>query len=131
MLQHIVYAHGAYFMNKYGSLDIWSTQGMEKSHYRARGVYFKNTRHGGGACVGGIRTNYLLEMFNWFYRTTFGRVLARERAQQSKLAKEARKNAKKDAQDKWLQTNAPYRHAHWRARMRRQESSWVRRLPLE
>ena len=63
-MQHIVHAHGAYFMNKYGSLNIWSTQRMEKSNYRARGVYFKNTQHGGGASQGGIRTNYLQEMFN-------------------------------------------------------------------
>ena len=41
LLQHILYAHAAYFMNEYGSLDMWSTQGMEKSHYRAKGVYFK------------------------------------------------------------------------------------------
>ena len=67
--QHILYAHGAYFMNKFGSLDIWSTQGMEKYHYRAKGVYFKNTRHGGGGLV---RSSYLREMFDWFYHTTFG-----------------------------------------------------------
>ena len=54
-MQHILFAHGAWFMNKYGSLEMWSTQGMEKSHYRARGVFFKHTRHGGGR----IPSNYL------------------------------------------------------------------------
>ena len=102
---------------------------MEKSHYRARGVYFKNTRHGGGACAEELRTNYLYEMFNWFYCTTFGRVLARERAHQSKIAKEARKDAKSTARDKWLGTRAPYRHASWRAQMRRQGR--VRHQPLQ
>lgn len=58
-LQHIIYAHGAYFMDKYGSLDMWSSQGMEKSHYKLRGVYFKNARHGGGAFSRGTHTNYL------------------------------------------------------------------------
>ena len=118
-------------MNEYGSLDIWSTEGMEKSHYKARGLYFKNTRHGGGACAEGVRTNCLYEMFNWFYRTIFGRVFARERAQQSKIAKEARKDAKKSTHDKWLGTRAPYRHAIWQAQMRRQGRSWVKHQPAQ
>ena len=89
-LQHIIHAHGAYFMNKYGSLDMFSTQGMEKLHYPARGVYFKNTWHRGGQ----VRSNYLAEMFNWFFRYTFGRVQNMERANASTIAKKAR--AKKE-----------------------------------
>ena len=48
-LQHILYAHAPYFKDEYGSLALWSTQGMEHSHYQAKAVYFKNTRHGGGS----------------------------------------------------------------------------------
>ena len=62
-MQHIWFAHDGWFMNNYGSLEMWSTQGMEKSHYRARGVFFKHTPHGGGK----IRSIYLKEMFNWFF----------------------------------------------------------------
>jgi hypothetical protein len=89
-MQHILFAHGAYFMDKYGSLEIWSTQGMEKSHYRARGVYFKNTRHGGGR----VRSYYLEEMFNWFFRNTFGRKIRMERANNTMLARVARRRAR-------------------------------------
>ena len=74
-------------MDKYGSLEIWNTQGMEKSHYRARGVFFKNTQHGGGR----VRSCYLEEMFNWFFRNTFGRKLRMERAQATTLARVARR----------------------------------------
>lgn len=68
-LQHILYTHAVYFLDKYGSLALWSTQGMERSHYQARCSYFKNTQHGGGV----VKSNALHEMFNWFYRTLGGR----------------------------------------------------------
>lgn len=42
---------------------------MERSHYQAKAVYFKNTRHGGGL----TKSNALHEMFNWFYRSLGGR----------------------------------------------------------
>ena len=42
---------------------------MERSHYQAKAVYFKNTRHGGGT----TKSNALHEMFNWFYRSLGGR----------------------------------------------------------
>ena len=46
-LQHILLAHGAIFLDKYSSMGIWSSQGMECSHYEEKVVNFKNTRHGG------------------------------------------------------------------------------------
>ena len=64
-LQHILFAHAPYFLEEYGSLALWSTQGMERSHYQAKDVYFKNTRHGGGS----TKSNALHEMFNWLYRS--------------------------------------------------------------
>lgn len=118
--QHILYAHAAYFMNEYGSLDMWSTQGMEKSHYRARGVYFKNTRHGGGK----TRSNYLIEMFNWFYRYTFGRKLCMEKAQTSKIAKAVRNEAKAKSSLKWRAGTGPARHAAWRSTRTREGKIW-------
>lgn len=48
---------------------------MERSHYQAKGAYFKSTRHGGGV----TKSNALHEMFNWFYRTLGGRKSARHR----------------------------------------------------
>ena len=43
---HILTAHGPYF-EKQGSLAIWSTQGMERSHWQARCGYQRATDHGG------------------------------------------------------------------------------------
>ena len=34
---HILYAHGPWFLKEHGSLGVWQCQGMEKSHWRARG----------------------------------------------------------------------------------------------
>ena len=107
-------------MNEYGSLDMWSTQGMEKSHYRARGVYFKNTRHGGGK----TRSNYLIEMFNWFYRYTFGRKLCMEKAQTSKIAKAVRNEAKAKSSLKWRAGTGPARHVAWRSTRTREGKIW-------
>ena len=45
---HILYAHGPWFILEYGSLGVWQCQGMEKSHWRARGNYQKHTSHDGG-----------------------------------------------------------------------------------
>ena len=47
---------------------------MERSHYQAKGSYFKNTRHGGGV----KKSNALHEMFDWFYRTLGGEAAQRE-----------------------------------------------------
>ena len=77
--QHILFAHGPWFLKRWGPLSIWNTQGMEKSHYRARAVYFRNTRHGGGF----TRSNALQEMFDWLYRTIIGRTLNIRKARES------------------------------------------------
>ena len=67
-LQHILYAHGPYFVEEYGSLALWRNQGMERSHYQAKAAYFKNTQHSGGK----DQSNALHEMFNWFYQALIG-----------------------------------------------------------
>ncbi len=54
-----------WFAKQYGSLAIWSTQGMEKTHYyQARTGYFNHTRYGGGA----NKANSLEELHQWTYR---------------------------------------------------------------
>ena len=122
-IKHILYAHGAFYMDHYGSLDIWSTQGMEKSHYQAKGVYFKNTWHGGGA----THSNYLQEMFNWFFRHTFGRTRKMEKAKKSELAKKLRMASRIAASEKWKRSQAALRHAAWRSTKVRNGSVWVSR----
>lgn len=56
---HILYTYDLWFVDKYGSLIVWSAQDMERSHYRAQDTYFKSTHHGGGVA----RSNALKEMF--------------------------------------------------------------------
>ena len=119
-MHHILFAHGAWFMNKYGSLEMWSTQGMEKSHYQARGVFFKHTHHGGGR----IRSIYLKEMFNWFYRCTFGRNLSRERAKKSTLEKLLREQKSSTNSSQWRGGTGPLRHMAWRQTRVRVGRQW-------
>ena len=64
MKQHILHNHLPWFAKNYGAPRIWSTQGLEKSHYQARGAFFRHTRHGGGR----EREDNLREVFEWFYR---------------------------------------------------------------
>ena len=68
-----------------------------------KGVYFKNTRHGGGT----TRSNYMKEMFDWFFRHSFGRCHAIERAQKSSLAKEVRRQSRLNAKEKWTNSSGP------------------------
>ena len=82
-LQHILFAHGPWFLKKWGPLSIWNTQGMEKSHYHARAMYDRNTRHGDGF----THSNTLHEMFDWFYRTVIRRTLNIRKARESELVR--------------------------------------------
>ena len=62
MAQHILYNHLPWFAKQYEWPRIWSTQGLEKSHYQACGAFFRHTRHGGGR----ERVDSLREVFEWF-----------------------------------------------------------------
>ena len=73
-MQHIMYNHMPFFIQKYGNPSIWNTQGMEKSHYMAQNAYFRHTQHGGGKS----KANSLLELHQWFYR----RILQQQRKKQ-------------------------------------------------
>ena len=64
MMQHQLFAHGPWFAAKYGSLGIWGTQGMEKSHKLARTMYHRCTQKGGSS----NQSNVLLQMGQAFYR---------------------------------------------------------------
>ena len=54
---------------------------MEKSHYYARELYFRNTMHGGEF----THSNALHEMFDWFYKIVIGRTLNIRKARESEL----------------------------------------------
>lgn len=96
---------------------------MEKSHYRAKGVYFKNTQHGGGW----THSSYLHEMFNWFFRHTFGRTRSIEKARVSVLAKHLRMASHVQASEKWKRSRASRGHEAWRSTRQRLGKVWVAR----
>ena len=120
--QHILHNHIPWFAKQYGYPAIWSTQGMEKTHYQARGAYFRHTQHGGGT----VRANSFKEVYFWFYR----KIILRSK-------KEKSLQLKKDAQTlqisrsilqrrlRWKQSSAEQNLAAWRATKGRQNKVWV------
>lgn len=122
-MQHILYNHTPWFVKEYGSLSIWSTQGMEKSHYVARSRYFRHTRHGGGK----EKANSLLEVFQWFYRQVLHQ-------SNTNKAKEDYLSSKtyKALQDSTLKRRTAYNNStakrrfyNWLCTRRREGSKWV------
>eukprot|EP00959_Pyramimonas_sp_CCMP1952_P392220 8218687-Pyramimonas_sp.AAC.1 len=66
---HILYAHAPWFMKEYGSLGVWQCQGMEKSHWVARGNYQKHTNHDGGRQpLGELTKSSLYQLLQFDYR---------------------------------------------------------------
>lgn len=122
-LQHILFAHGPWFLKRWGPLSIWNTQGMEKSHYRARAAYFRNTRHGGGF----TRSNALHEMFDWFYRTIIGRTLNIRKARESELVRAVQEVSKNKRQCAWKASTGTVGVSRWLQSRSRQGSKWIPR----
>jgi hypothetical protein len=48
MLQHVIVRRTPWFVEEYGSLCVWSCQGMEHSHHAAKSAYQRHTQHSGG-----------------------------------------------------------------------------------
>lgn len=124
-MQHIIYNHLPWFTKKYGSLSIWSTQGMEKSHYQARGAFFRHTRHGGGR----IRANSLKEVFEWFYRRKILQLnmkkAAAENEEATKKERQDRDGLKLKRRTYWKNSIASARLAQWRSLRVRKNSKWI------
>ena len=124
-LQLIFYSHTPWFIKEYGSLSIWSTQGIEKSHHVARSRYFRHTRHGGGKG----KANSLLEVFQWFDRQilhqtdTNARKIAYESSDTFRALQEVtlkRKNA-------YNNSSAKRQFYNWLAGRQRQGRRWCSR----
>ena len=120
MLQHIIYNHAPYFARKYGSMAIWSTQGMEKTHYMARSGYFKHTQHGGGK----IKSNSILELHQWQYRKLLQRAQHKKTISQSTISKALMIVNKQKRQQAWHNSSASRNHAIWRESKIRVGMKW-------
>lgn len=87
---HILYAHGPWFMKEHGSLAVWQCQGMEKSHWVARGNWQKHTNHDGGRqCIGELTKSSLYQLLQYDYRMLMHR-------RQEKVVKRARAEIEED-----------------------------------
>lgn len=122
LMQHILFNHGPYFAKTYGSLSIWSTQGMEKTHYMARTGYFKHTRHGGGK----DRANSLLELHQWTYRRLIHRARQKELLKHSEITRLLQHIHKEKRQRAWEDSTARELHANWRQSRVRSGKRWAR-----
>ena len=73
---HILKVHGPYFA-KVGSLEIRSTQGLERSHWQACYGFQRATNHGGGQGIEvpiedgsshHTASNPMIQLLQWWYR---------------------------------------------------------------
>lgn len=102
---HILYAHGPWLIKQHGSLGVWQCQGMEKSHWRARGNYQKHTSHDGGRqSLGELSKSSLYQLVRFEYR------LLQHRRREI-LAKAARVEIEKANQSKKMKAQEVY--ARW------------------
>jgi len=62
--QYALVKHGPFFVNKYGSLLVWSSQGMEYNHHAAKVAYYRHTQHGGSK----VKKSPLLQTYDYWYR---------------------------------------------------------------
>ncbi len=121
---HILYAHCPWFVDKWGSLGIWNTQGMEKSHKQAKAAFHRTTQRGGGRCTS--NSNPLQQMSFWFYR----RVVARhERIVRERLCPQfdyaIKVASKKRRAEFWKNSDAYTRCMEWRQKKCRVGSKYA------
>ena len=119
--QHIICNHMPWFARQYGSLAIWSTQGMEKTHYQARTGYFTHTRHGGGA----DKANSLEELHQWTYRKLMHRSHRKDQVKDSQISQAVKLANKQRRKAIWESSTAATRHAEWRLQKERIGKIWT------
>ena len=124
--QHVMVRHAPYFVGRYGSLAIWSCQGLENSHHAAKNAYQRHTQHSGGKS----RKSPLLQTYQHWYRIIAHRFRNKENVIastdiDSQLQGEAAIAARRAAA---INSSASAHSALWRAKCKRVGSRWV---PME
>jgi len=120
-LQHVIVKHFAWFVAKYGSFALWSTQGMEKIHYAAKTAYVKYTQHFG------INQRHfpIMQQFEWWYHTIQHREFQREKnTLQKECAIVDREQGDVRRQTLLLSTTIE-KHRAWHTIRRKDGSRWV------
>lgn len=121
-LQYVFIRHAPYFVEKYGSLAVWSCQGMENSHHAAKTTYQRHTQHSGGKS----KKSPLIQTFQHWYRIIAHRFRNKEAAinntEFDSLQGEEAIAARREAS---LNSSAALHSALWRAKCTRVGSRWV------
>lgn len=123
-MQHVIVRHAPFFVETYGSLSVWSCQGMENSHHAAKAAYQRHTQHSGGK----TKKSALLQTFeHWF------RIIQHRFRNKDILHSEDDQATHAEDQNVVLQarrarvfaSTASAHWAEWRSRCTRQGSRWV------
>lgn len=120
--------HAPWFVLEYGSLSVWSNQGMEYSHYAAKAAYQAHTQHGGGR----TKLSPLEQTYQHWYRLIQHRFREKENKtsaslwEQSEegLTVEARIQKRREAS---INSSANLHSQLWRQNCDRVGSKWVPR----
>lgn len=124
-VQHVLVKHGPWFVKEYGSLSVWSCQGMEKSHHAAQAATQGHTQHGGTAA----RTSVIVQQYEWWYQCIQHRYTRKE---QKKLAESRAVPVDLNAiaaaakrRDAWWASSAAAASEEWRSGRHREGKRWV------
>ena len=123
--QHVLIRHGPWFIEKYGSLSIWSCQGMEKSHHAAKAATQAHTQHGGT----GNRTSVIVQQYQWWYRCIQHRHARKEQLKHDKAVQGMpdveKLHAAAQRREAWHESSAAAAHEAWQNKRQREGKHWV------
>ena len=129
---HILYAHGPWLIKTHGSLGVWQCQGMEKSHWVARGNWQKHTNHDGGRQQAVLPANSSLwQLFRFDYRQAQGRRREKARKRARAMVEEGTREAKERAVRRgrtWFASAIDETKAHVRNNVANARKVWERKL---
>jgi len=120
----VIIKHAPWFVEEYGSLSVWSCQGMENSHHAAKSAYQRHTQHSGGR----NRKSALLQTYEHWYRIIQHRFRSLEfhtDAQESTDDTEDIEASIQARRERYLASSASAHWLEWKATCTRQGSRWV------
>lgn len=114
-------------MERYGSLSVWSCQGIEKSHHAAKAANQAHTQHGGTAA----RTSVIVQQYEHWYRNIQHRYTRRIEVEKTRATRSPEDTSAAASEERrrvaWQTSSAATSHCEWRAGRVRQGSRWVLR----
>jgi len=127
-VQHVLVKHGPWFVEKYGSLSVWSCQGMEKSHHAAKASTQYHSQHGGTT----KRVSIVVQQYQFWYRNIQHRYEAKLELKRQQALRSVPNMVATTAASKrrkaWWASDAPTACAAWREGRNRVSSRYVSQL---